>query len=106
MRDPVSRTNLVVANIIPRPHQLQGSDVTLALEAYSGLEGRLLGSKTINLQFGETRFLVDVLAELGVASLDLGQIRVTKIAGDGLFWGTMFTTTTDGGVSVSVGAHP
>jgi len=104
-RDATSRTNLVLTNIIPRLNQEQGSDATLLLEAYSS-GGGLLGSQIVVLRFSETRFLVDVLAELGVTTLDVGQIRVTKVAGDGLFWGTMFTTTSDGGVSVSVGAHP
>lgn len=104
-RDSSSRTNLVLANIIPRPNQEQGSDVTAVLEAYSS-DGLLLGSKTVMLPFGETRFFVDILADLGVLSLDLGQLRVTKVSDEGLFWGTMFTTATDGGVTVSIGAHP
>jgi hypothetical protein len=104
-RDAASRTNLVLSNIIPRLNQEQGSDVTLLLEAYSS-GGGLLGTEILLLRFNQTRFLVDVLAELGVITLDVGQIRVTKLAGDGVFWGTMFTTTSDGGVSVSVGAHP
>ena len=104
-RDAASRTNLVLSSIVTRLNAEQGSDLTLLVEAHS-VGGGLLGSEAVVLRFGETRFLVDVLAALGVASLDLGQVRVTKIAGDGVFWGTMFTTTSDGGVTVSVGAHP
>lgn len=102
-RDAASRTNLVLANVT-FPFQ-QGRDVALSVEARA-MDGRLLGSETIVVRIGQAFFLVDVLAELGVTTLDVGQIRVTKVAGDGVFWGTMLTTTSDGGVSVSVGAHP
>lgn len=36
-------------------------------------------------------FLVDVLGYLGIASLDNGQIRVTRLTGEGALWGEMAT---------------
>jgi hypothetical protein len=52
-----------------------------------------------------TLFLVDVLGQLGVAELDGGQIRVTRVGGDGLLWGLLTRVYDDGRVSASPGRN-
>lgn len=50
--------------------------------------------------------LVDVVALLGVAQLELGQIRVTKTSGDGILWGVMSNVYADGSLAVVAGVNP
>jgi hypothetical protein len=79
--------------------------VTVRVEAYSAA-GQQLGQQTIALAAGETVFLQDVLATLGVTALSEGQLRVTRTSGAGKMWGLSATVYDDGRVSVSAGKHP
>lgn len=99
VRSPGAHTNLFVSEI-----EL-ASPVTVLVEAYSAAGDRL-GQRTIALAAGETVFLQDVLAGLGVTELSGGQLRVTKTAGTGKMWGLTATVYDDGRVSVAVGKHP
>ena len=103
-RTETTRTNLALANLRRAPGVDSGS-VSARVEAFSA-GGQNLGSTLLLLASGETRFLVDVLPDLGVHNLEVGQLRVTKQAGDGYLWGTMFTTSADGSFTVSIGANP
>ena len=80
-------------------------DITVQLDAFSSA-GHLLGSNSFRIEVGTTLFLVDVLAQLGVAEVDGGQIRVTRTGGTGLMWGVLATLSDDGGVTVSPGLNP
>jgi virginiamycin B lyase len=80
-------------------------DIAARIEAFSS-EGENLGSLDLSLGAGRSIFLVDVLNQLGVTFLDLGQIRVSKTAGTGLMWGILTTVFEDGGVAVTVGTNP
>ncbi|MEO8349358.1 MAG: hypothetical protein ABI610_10630, partial [Acidobacteriota bacterium] len=81
------------------------SAVTVLVEAYSAA-GQQLGQRTIELAPGETVFLQDVLATLGVPQLSEGQIRVTKTSGTGKMWGLTAAVHDDGRVTVAAGKHP
>ena len=81
------------------------SDLTVTIEAFA-FSGDRLASTTRSLAAGETLFLVDVLARLGVTGISEGQIRVTKTGGGGTLWGLLSTVSDDGRVSVAVGRYP
>jgi hypothetical protein len=81
------------------------SDLTVTIEAFA-FSGERLASTTRPLAPGETLFLVDVLARLGVTGISEGQVRVTKTGGAGILWGLLSTVSDDGRVSVAVGRHP
>jgi hypothetical protein len=100
-RSPDSHSNLFVAEV----SREQGRGLSVLVEAYSSAGDRL-GSTAFVLSNGTTLFLVDVLAKLGVASLDGGQIRVIKNGGSGLMWGLLTTVSNEGRVSVSPGVNP
>jgi hypothetical protein len=100
-RSPDSHSNLFVAEV----SREQGRGLSVLVEAYSSAGDRL-GSTAFVLSNGTTLFLIDVLARLGVASVDGGQIRVTKTGGTGLMWGLLATVSDDGRVSVSPGLNP
>jgi hypothetical protein len=83
----------------------QGAGLSVQVEVYVG-DGQRLSSAAFTLAPGETRFLIDVLGQLGVDVLEAGQVLVRKNGGGGHLWGTLFTTDADGTVTVSVGAYP
>jgi hypothetical protein len=74
--------------------------------------GMLLASGTFEntlvpeLGFGANIYLVDVLGYLGITELEDGQVRVTKISGDGALWGEMATITSECGVLMTEGINP
>lgn len=92
-------SNLVVAEV--------GTDdeISVRVDAFSP-GGELLGSNSFRIEASTTLFLVDALAQLGVSELDGGQIRVTRITGNGLMWGLLATLSDDGGITVSPGTNP
>jgi virginiamycin B lyase len=79
-------------------------DVTVLAEALSA-DGTSRGSALHRIRPGVTLFLTDILAQLGVPEFD-GQIRVTRVSGNGLMWGLLATLSDDGGVTVSPGINP
>jgi hypothetical protein len=92
-------SNLILSEI------LADDGVAVLVEAYSPA-GVRLGGQAVSLGSGETVFLQDVLARLGVPELSDGQLRVTKTGGTGVMWGLLSTVSDDGRVSVAVGGHP
>lgn len=99
VRTAGAHTNLFVSEI-----ELVNA-LTVLVEVYSPA-GEQLGQRTIALAPGETVFLQDVLATLGITQLSEGQIRVTKSSGAGKMWGLTATVYDDGRVSVATGKHP
>lgn len=99
-----ARSNLALANLNRTDGGVQDG-VTLAIEAIAH-DGTTLGSTTVTLQYGQTVYLVDVLASIGVTTLDNGELQVTRTAGAGIFWGMMATRDANGAVVVSSGASP
>jgi hypothetical protein len=98
-RSSVGHSNIVMAEIA------NTGSLSILIEAFDS-DGALKGSQPFEISSGQTVFLQDVLGQLGVTDLVDGQLRVTKISGDGLMWGTMSTLYLDGGVAVSTGANP
>jgi hypothetical protein len=102
-----SHSNLIVADV----SREMSSGLSILVEAFSAA-GERLGAANLSIppgggfSAGNTLFLVDVLAQLGVAALDGGQIRVTKTGGSGLMWGLLATLSDDGRISVSPGLNP
>jgi len=99
VRTTGAHTNLFVSEIEI------ANGLTVSVEVYSPA-GEQLGQRTIALAPGETVFLQDVLATLGITQLSEGQIRVTKSSGAGKMWGLTATVYDDGRVSVATGKHP
>lgn len=98
-RSAAAHSNLVIAEVgVSRP-------ITFRVEALDAA-GTSLASREFFLRQGQTLFLIDVLQQLGVVELDRGQVRVTKVGGDGLMWGLLPTVYDDGRVTVSVGMNP
>lgn len=98
-RSASARSNLIVAEVG------WTADIVIRVEALSTL-GASLGSREFQVSRGRALFLADVLAQLAVADLDNGQIRVTKTGGFGLMWGLLATLSDDGSVTVSPGINP
>jgi len=99
VRTAGAHSNLFVSEVV------LGSGITVQVEAYSAA-GDQLGGQAFSLGAGETIFLMDILARLGVPELSGGQIRVTKTGGAGVMWGLLATVYDDGRISVAVGKHP
>src|SRR5262249_52318395 len=100
-RDASTHTNLVIAEV-----SAEGAELTVLVEAYTA-DGLLAGrSQAISLSFSQTREFVDILGLLGVGGLEDGQIRVTKLSGDGLLWGLLATSSDDGRLLISPGMNP
>ena len=97
-RTQTSHSNLFVSEI----ELVSGIDVLV--EAFSP-SGELLGTLNLSLAAGETVFLQDVLAEMGIDLHADGQIRLTR-SGGGVMWGLLATVYDDGHVTVSAGTHP
>jgi hypothetical protein len=88
---------------------LEDGGVTEVLIEIFSPDGTLLGTRAFTIN-GEGALrastFVDVVGLLGVASLDGGQVRVTKTAGTGILWGVLATVYADGPLSVATGANP
>ncbi len=122
---PVVRSGSIEAMVVPVlvfPGVVRGGGTysNLILEALGGAGasveielldagGRSLGSGVFVIP-GETTVsaftLVDVAAHFGVETLELGQVRATKVSGTGVLWGALSTIASDGSVRVTVGANP
>jgi len=89
----ISRSNLVLGGL--------GSG-RIRVEALTA-EGEILGSSEFALP--GSLFLTDVLAQLGVNTLDIGQIRVTRLAG-APFWCYLATADQGGSLVITAGGNP
>jgi hypothetical protein len=64
------------------------------------------GLASSDFQVVGSLFLTDVLAQIGVSSLDGGQVRVTRLSGPEAVWGYLATLKEDGSLSITSGAVP
>ena len=103
-RSATSRSDLVLSSL-RTPGRTQVDISTLRIDALDAT-GAILGSETITLSYGQSVFLIDELARLGIGQLDLGQLRVTRVEGTDAIWGIMASIADDGAVTLSVGANP
>jgi hypothetical protein len=104
-RGAVGRSNLLVANVPDPIGASSGPSLQAAIEAFSA-EGASLGQTTTTVEYGKTVFVTDLLRALGVSEVENAQLLVTKVGGDGVLWGIMPISRSDGSFSVSVGAVP
>jgi hypothetical protein len=99
-----THSNLILENI--GSAGLSGAEVLV--EVFDS-QGQRLGSGQVSV-VGESTFrattVVDIVGALGVSVLDAGQIRVTKLSGEGVLWGVLSTVVSDGFLKVNVGANP
>jgi len=90
------RTNLFLVGIGV------GEPVRARVEVISG-SGGVLAAQTVDVlswdEPGATMF-VDVLGQLGVSGLALGQLRATRESGSQLLWGVLSNVYDDGRLSV------
>ncbi len=101
-RSADSHSNLILSEV----SWVEGRTLSLLVEAYSAAGERLGSPAALEVTTGDTLFLSDVIARLGVSELDNGQIRVTKTGGTGLMWGVLAMVYDEGRVSVSLGVNP
>ena len=90
------RTNLFLVGVG------DGDRVHARIEVLSA-EGDVVASSALDVaSWNEpgTTFVVDILGQLGVADLQLGQVRVTRESGSQLLWGVLSNVYDDGRVSV------
>ena len=84
------------------------STTTEVLAEVFDSQGQLLGSGHFTVT-GESTLqattIVDVVGMLKVSVLDGGQVRITKLSGDGVLWG-LLSTIGGGLVTVNFGANP
>lgn len=103
-RDGSGRSSLVLAGLL-LPDLSVGSSVSGVIEARDSA-GNLLGAAPFAVESGDTLFLPDIVALLGISALDDGQIRVVRTSSDGYVWGMMVTSYGDGSIATSVGGSP
>ncbi len=99
-----SRSNLSLVNV-EDPHLSNGTAVQVKIELF-GTDGAVAGSTEVSLPTRTFYFVSDVVAALGVSELSVGQIRVSRVSGDGVFAGVMTTVRSDGTASSTVGTAP
>ena len=80
-------------------------EIAILVEVYAS-SGDRLAQEIHVIPRGETLVLQDVVARLGVDELSEGQVRLTRIGGNGVMWGLLATVLDDGRVSVTAGRHP
>jgi hypothetical protein len=100
----VLRTNLLLANLRDANH-FDGSDVTVSIEAFSA-DGQQLASRGLTVPFGQPVYVVNIGQFLGIPNPAGGQIRVSKTAGTGVFWGILPSVNADGTISITLGEVP
>jgi hypothetical protein len=103
-----SRQSRIHSNVILESLGFDPSTTKVLLELFDS-DGQLLGSGQVAVT-GESTFhattVVDVVGVLGVTELDSGQLRVTKLSGDGFLWGVLATVVGEGSLKVSLGVNP
>lgn len=103
VRSPGQRCNLLIANVYDPAEQAGGSvDVEVSVIDASG---GVMASRVLEIADHGQIFLVDVVGQLGVTLLDVGQVRVRKLAGD-VMWGILTISRSDGSMSVATGIVP
>jgi hypothetical protein len=99
------RSNLVLANVRRSPAPtFRGDDITAQVDAFAA-DGSPLGSMVVTLAYGQTVFLGQVLSQVGVTELPNGVLRVTKIGGNGILWGVLYSVDASGGLAATLGAY-
>jgi hypothetical protein len=103
-RNAGGHSNLTLGNLLPLDGTARSS-ITVQIDLHT-LDGMTAGATTATVDSGQTLFLLDVLAQLGAASFDGGELIVRKTSGDGYLWGFLSTVFADGRVAISTGANP
>jgi hypothetical protein len=101
------RSNLVLANVRRSPAPtFRGDDIAARVDAFAA-DGSPLGSVVVTLVYGQTVFLGQVLSlsQVGVTELPNGVLRVTKIGGNGIMWGVLYSVDASGGLAATLGVY-
>jgi virginiamycin B lyase len=99
VRGGLARSNLLLSEVSAR----EPLQVTVDLLS-SG--GDVVASGSYAVDPGASLYLVDIVVRLGVASLQDGQVRVSKVGDQGLLWGYLATVNSDGAISIFSGLNP
>lgn len=98
-RTSTGHNNLILTNL-----DLNGP-MSADIEVYAP-NGDHLGGTSVSVEPSVVLFLVDVLATLGITSLDDGQILISRTSSIGIPWGEVATVDSVNGVFMSVGRNP
>jgi hypothetical protein len=99
------RSNLVLANVRRSPAPtFRGNDITAQIDGFAA-DGSPVGSMVVTLVYGQTIFLGQVLSQMGVTELPNGILRVTKISGDGILWGVLYSVDAVGRLAATLGDY-
>jgi hypothetical protein len=111
----ISRTATLHSNLVLGAIDQDGRSqlLTVQIQVFSS-DGQLVGQGTFSnaaqnqgmSPAAADLFIVDVPGQLGISTLEAGQMRVTKLSEAGFLWGEVATMSTDGGASLSVGLNP
>ena len=104
IRPQAEHSNLLLTNL-QKADQTGGSDVTLRI-VFLSTGGQALGTRNLTLSVGQTVYIVNIGQYLGIANPADGQVRVTRVAGTGVFWGILPSLNVDGTISIGLGAVP
>jgi hypothetical protein len=101
IRPQAIRTNLLLANV-KNPAPFRGGEVTVKIELFAA-DGSLLATRVVTIAAVDQTYLVDISQVFQVANPVSGQIRVTRVGGDGVFWGILPSLNADGTISITLG---
>ncbi len=101
IRPQAVRTNLLLANV-KNPAPFRGGEVTVKIELFAP-DGSLLVTGLVTITAVDQLYLVDIGQFFQVANPSSGQVRVTRVGGDGVFWGILPSLNADGTISITLG---
>jgi virginiamycin B lyase len=99
VKDGAAHSNLWLAEVSQR------EPLNVVIELINP-SGTVVASDEETLGAGQSVYLVDVIARLGVANFLEGQLRVRKVGDSGLLWGYLATVNADGAISIFSGLNP
>ena len=107
IREGSARTNLLISELSPEDGDFAPQPLVVPVRVdLFGADGTPLASEELRIGAGRTLYLVDVVGLLGVATLPIGQIRVTKLGDHGVIWGYLAKIDSEGAVSIFSGQNP
>jgi hypothetical protein len=95
------KSNLVLGNVARRGTNV-GEDLLVTLDLLDA-GGLFAGTTTLTIPYRGTVLIGDVVSHLGGSSMTLGQLIVTRIGGNALMWGILYTVDASGAVASTPG---
>lgn len=98
-----AHSSLVLGNVA-RISFNTDENLPVTLELFDSA-GTLVASGALTIPFEGTALMGDIVSYLGAGSLSLGQLRVTRMGGNALMWGILYTVDQNGAVTSTPGAR-